>query len=421
MPALAAAPAEGGWGAMRQPPPTTAEVVRHHRTTHHHPLHRVASSLAHVPASLAHVPAGLLHQVQRAGPLESPWLVAGLGALLLATLAAVALHRRWPVGPPPRHPGLRRGGLAAWLVVIAVLCGLAGLNAYVGYVPTLPSLFGHVGGRSGANVRGGGSRIVTLEIGAPNLRVPPSRAYVYLPPGYGDRANSRRRYPVVYLLHGYPGGPIDWFRAGGVQGIMDAMLAAGLVRPMIVVAPDASGGWFHDSEMLDQVGGPQVEDYLVGPVVRAIDRRFRTVANRAGRAIGGMSSGGYGALNLGLRHQGVFSVILSMMPYGDPGPVTWSLLGGSRALWLANSPDHYIPTMTFHHPMTVDLVAGDHDPEAREASRLARMLQARRQDAVFDEVHGAGHTWRGARVEAPYVLAFASGHLAGWHSTRGMT
>jgi hypothetical protein len=66
-------------------------------------------------------------------------------------------------------------------------------------------------------------------------------------------------------------------------------------------------------------------------------------------------------------------------------------------------------------------MAGDHDPEVREATRLARMLRARGQDAVFNEVRGAGHTWRGAKIEAPYALAFASGHLAGWRTTRGMT
>jgi enterochelin esterase-like enzyme len=364
------------------------------------------------PTTLVHLPTSLLHRLDRAGPLESPWVPAGFGVLLLASVAVALWRWRRPSAARLRHRWLRRGGLAAWLVTLATLCGLGGLNVYVGYVPTLPALFGDVAPRSGLGVAtGGSSHVLTLKIGAPRLDVPPSTAYVYLPPGYGDRANSRRRYPVVYLLHGYPGGPIDWFRAGGVQGIMDAMLAAGLVRPMIVVAPDASGGWFHDSEMLDQVGGPQVEDYLVGPVVRAIDRRFRTVANRAGRAIGGMSSGGYGALNLGLRHQGVFSVILSMMPYGDPGPVTWSLLGGSRALWLANSPDHYIPTMTFHPAMAVDLLAGNRDPVRREAAHLARLLRARGQHAVFTEVPGATHTWRGAETEAPYALAFASAHL----------
>jgi hypothetical protein len=193
---------------MRQPSPAMAEVSRHRGTTHsrqhppaasHHPLHRVASSLVQVPA-------GLLHQVQRAEPLESPWLAAGLGALLLATLAAMAWRRRRPLGPPPRHSWLRRGGLAAWLVVLATLCGLAGLHAYVGYVPTLPSLLGDLPGRGGPNVKGSASRVVSLEIGAPSLLVPPSRTYVYLPPGYDSRPQARRRYPVVYLLHGYPGG-----------------------------------------------------------------------------------------------------------------------------------------------------------------------------------------------------------------------
>jgi enterochelin esterase-like enzyme len=408
---------------MRQPL-SGAAVTTGHRTVHQrhqalravvHPLHRVASGLAHVPA-------GLLRQVDRAGPLESPWLAVGLAALVPATVALIATshRRRGRRAGPPRHRRLRRGGLAAWLVTLTVLAGLVGLNAYVGYVPTLASLFGEVpiGVGHGAEDR---SSVVSLKIGAPSLRVPPSRCYVYLPPGYGSAAQQRRRYPVVYLLHGYPGGPIDWFRSAQVQQTMDAMLASRLVQPMILVAPDASGGWLHDSEMLNQVGGPQVESYLVGTVVHTIDLRFRTVADRAGRAIGGMSSGGYGALNLGLRHQDVYSVILSMMPYGTPGAVTRTLLGGSHALWLANSPSAYIPTMAFRHPMAVELMAGDHDPEAREAARLARLLRARGQYAVYNQVRGAGHTWRGARAEAPYALAFASGHLAGWHPTRGMT
>jgi enterochelin esterase-like enzyme len=409
---------------MRQPPPAAAATsgrrTVHHRqhllTVAHHPLHRVASGLAHVPA-------GLLRQVGRAGPLESPWLALGLGALVPATVALIALSHHWPGrhAGPPRRRWLRRGALAAWLALLSVLAGLAGLNAYVGYVPTLPSLFGDLPIEIGHAAGGGGSSVVSFDIAAPSLRVPPSRCYVYLPPGYRSRAQRSRRYPVVYLLHGYPGGPIDWFRGAQVQETMDALLADRLVQPMILVAPDASGGWLHDSEMLNQVGGPQVESYLVGTVVHTIDRRFRTIADRTGRAIGGMSSGGYGALNLGLRHQDVFSVILSLMPYGTPGTVTRTLLGGSHALWLANSPAAYIPTMAFHHPMAVELMAGDHDPEAKEAARLARMLRARGQYALFSEVHGAGHTWRAARVEAPYVLAFASGHLAGWESTRGMT
>jgi enterochelin esterase-like enzyme len=363
-----------------------------------HQLHRIAH------LAQRHLPAGVLRQLDQAGPLERPLTALGLGGLLAASavLAARGWRRGWFAG---RRRWLRRGGAAAWLCGLTAGTVLAGLNVYVGYVPSLAD-FARL-----AAPGGHGSQVVTLRIGDPGLDVPPSPAYLYLPPGYGDRAQATRRYPVLYLLHGYPGGPADWFRGGQVRQVMDAMLGDHLVQPMIVVAPDASGGWLHDSEMLNQVGGPQLETYLTRTVVQAVDRRFRTIADRAGRAIGGMSSGGYGALNLGLRHQELFSVVLAEMPYGDPGPVTASLLGGSRALWLANAPGVYIPTLAFRHPMAVDLLAGTRDPTRPEAVRLARMLQARGQDATDTVVPGANHTWRGAHAELPYALAFASQHL----------
>jgi S-formylglutathione hydrolase FrmB len=148
-------------------------------------------------------------------------------------------------------------------------------------------------------------------------------------------------------------------------------------------------------------------------VVGYVDAHFRTVAARAGRAVGGMSSGGYGALNLGLRDQDVYSVILSEMPYGDPGRAALALLGGSRARWAANSPDRYIPTMIFHHRAATDLLTGPDDSQRREAARLARMLRARGQPTAFTLVPGASHTWRSAGRELPYALTFASQYLHG--------
>jgi enterochelin esterase-like enzyme len=372
----------------------SARRHRPHRTAH----------LSRVHLSPVHLPASLLRQLDRAGPLERPLTAAVLGGLLAASVG-VTVRRRRPSRPGGRGwPG--RAGRAAWLGGLAVLTALALVNVYVGYVPSLPALLGMP-----ASPGQDGSRVVKLLVGAPDLDVPPSPAYLYLPPGYADPAAAGRRYPVVYLLHGYPGGPGDWFRGGQVRQVMDAMLGHDLVQPMILVAPDASGGWLHDSEALNQVGGPQVETYLTRTVVQAVDGHYRTVADRAGRAIGGMSSGGYGALNLGLRHQDLFSVILSEMPYGDPGPVTRSLLGGSHALWLANAPEAYIPHLGFRHPMAVDLLAGSRDPTRATAGRLAAMLQARGQEAVATVAPGANHTWRGAHAELPYALAFASQHL----------
>jgi enterochelin esterase-like enzyme len=355
------------------------------------------------------IPQSLLRQATQAGPLESPWLAAGLAALLVASVVlAVRRHRR-RAGSPGRRRWPGRAGLAAWLTALTTLTGLAGLNAYVGYIPTLPALLGQVTATGHT-----GSQLLRVVIGAPDsLDVPPSMAYIYLPPGYDDPANAGRRYPVVYLLHGYPGSPLDWVRAVPTQQLMDTMVADHLIQPMIVVAPNANGGWLHDSEMLNQVHGPQTETYLTRTVVGYVDAHFRTVPGQAGRAIGGMSSGGYGALNLGLRDQDLYSVILAEMPYGDPGRAALALLGGSRALWAANAPDRYIPTMTFHHRMAVDLLTGPDDSQRREAARLARMLRARGQPTAYTLVPGAGHTWRSAGLELPYALRFASQHLHG--------
>jgi len=389
-------------------------------TVRHHPVRATGTGWHHLARPI-HLPPQLLHRIAARGSLESPWLAAGLAAVVVASaaVAVVRFRRRRREGVQVRHRGLRRAALAGWLAALTVLGALAGLNAYVGYIPTVPGLLGALPADPPGTRHP--SRIETLAIGDPALDVRPGTAYIYLPPGYDDRSNAARRYPVVYLLHGYPGSAIDWFRGAEVRWVMNTMIAERLVQPMIVVAPDASGGWLHDSEMLNQSGGPQVEDYLTGTVVRVIDARYRTVADRSGRAIGGVSSGGYGALNLGLRHQDTYSVILSEMPYGDPGAVTRTLLGGSRAEWLANAPSHYIPTMTFRQPMVVDLLAGTRDPQEFEARRLGRMLTSRGQAALFTEVPGATHTWRGARAETPYALAFASQYLAGRRPPRGGT
>jgi hypothetical protein len=377
-------------------------------------------AVAHQPLALPHhrprlvrlirIPPDLLHQLGRDGPLERPWLAVGI-VMLLAASIALALwrgHRHRRAGTRPHHLGLRRMALGGWLTLLTLLGSAAGLNAYVGYVPTLPTLFGALPSHpTGSRF----SRVETLLIGDRALDVPPARAYVYLPPGYDAKANAHRRYPVVYLLHGYPGSPIDWFRGAEVQDQMDALLRYQLVQPMLIVAPDASGGWLHDSEMLNQVGGPQVETYLTRTVVRAVDGRYRTVAGRAGRAIGGMSSGAYGVLNLGLRHPDLFSVILGEMPpatrgrspgacsaaaghCGWPTPRTRTSRGWpSTTRWRSTcSPAPATP-------------AGPRPAGWWPCSRPA----ARRPSTRFTP--GANHAWRGVRAELPDALAFASQHL----------
>lgn len=117
---------------------------------------------------------------------------------------------------------------------------------------------------------------------------------IYLPPGYGR--DPGRRYPVVYLLHG--GSDSDgFFLELGVREAMDAALAAGTVGPMILVLPDAGPMFEGDGSV-----GTSFSDYVADELVPDVDGRWRTVPERAGRAIGGISLGGRHALEFAADH-----------------------------------------------------------------------------------------------------------------------
>lgn len=398
----------------------------------------VAGGIVH---SVPPLPASVTDATRQPGLLESRWLAAALVATGLIVLAA------WTVAAVRRHgapaaPGRRRGRrvVLAALVAVPLLAGVSvGVNNYVGYAPTPAALGELVGGTAGrpapppgpAAAHGrpdgvdrrfgagagpiltGSSRLVELTVAAPGLGVPALPVYVLLPPGYDDPANAAVRYPVVYLLHGYPSSARDWVRAGRPQHIADLLLADNLIRPMILVFPSTTPSWTHDTECLNARPGAQVESYLTGTVVSAVDRTFRTLPHRAGRAIGGASSGGYCALNLGLRHLDRFSVILAMQPYGDPGQnAARSLLAGDAVLLRANSPTAYVPTMRFDRPVAAFLSAAAEDRQvAAAASTLATALAARGQYTALRVAPGLGHTWRETRAELPYALAFADRHL----------
>jgi S-formylglutathione hydrolase FrmB len=124
---------------------------------------------------------------------------------------------------------------------------------------------------------------------------------VVLPPGYDAAASRNVRYPVLYLLHGLGGNPRHWL------GFDLTKLAA--TRSMIFVAPVGRDGFYTDS-----VSKPndKFESYIMRELIPDVDRRFRTRATREGRAIAGLSMGGYGALKFGVKHAEQFSFAGSM-------------------------------------------------------------------------------------------------------------
>lgn len=152
-----------------------------------------------------------------------------------------------------------------------------------------------------------------------------SGACVYLPPGYDS--NTSTRYPVVYLLHGGGGDEADWVTFGDVRGILDRAYAANHNQAVIAVMPDGrSGQWF------DYKRGQFLnETYVLRHLVPAVDARFRTIADRKGRAIAGLSNGGYGALHFAAKAPDLFSVAGSMS--GNLGARTMTELGDSNAAY----------------------------------------------------------------------------------------
>ena len=130
------------------------------------------------------------------------------------------------------------------------------------------------------------------------------RLTVYTPPGY-DR-NQSVRYPVLYLLHGANADENAWYRLGRANLILDNLLAAGTIKPFIVVMPFGYGV---------TPGGPQADNTakfgkdLIEDVIPYIDNTYRTLSNRTTRAIVGLSMGGGQALNIGLNNIALFSYV----------------------------------------------------------------------------------------------------------------
>jgi enterochelin esterase-like enzyme len=159
---------------------------------------------------------------------------------------------------------------------------------------------------------------------------------IYLPPDYQTR--PQRRYPVLYMLHGNGGNYTEWTDSY-LPEQADRMMTAGEIPPFIIVMPDDGEAtyWANWSE------GPRWGDYVVEDVVSTIDQRYRTLPNARSRAIGGLSMGGLGALNLALQHPDVFGVVGAHSPSVrlEPDPSLWFLVGDNfwehNPVWLAEN------------------------------------------------------------------------------------
>jgi S-formylglutathione hydrolase FrmB len=210
------------------------------------------------------------------------------------------------------------------------------------------------------------SRVVTEQFHSAALGVDKA-VVVYLPRGYDSQ--PARRWPVFYYLHGLGGNETNWVKHGKLDAAADQLgLAA------IVVMPDGDDGFYIDSRapidydqcMKDGTGlflpdreprdttcvrARSYETYIAKDLVGWVDGRYRTIARRGGRAVAGLSMGGFGAMELALRHPDEFATAAShsgavALLYRGPRPFApgktelftdvsgWATAAGAIGAWV---------------------------------------------------------------------------------------
>lgn len=213
---------------------------------------------------------------------------------------------------------------------------------------------------------------------------------IYLPPGYDD---TDQRYPVLYLLHGWPYDEAHWDRLGAEE-VADAGIQAGTWPPFIMVLPGGSERLYVNTSG----GEHSFEGQVVNDLIPHVDATYRTQASQEGRAIGGISRGGVWALEIGFMHADLFAAVG----------------GHSPALSVNLAPPPYDPFYLLEAPgvaaLRIYLDAGDADWARTSTQALHEALE--RQGIIHQfALHSGRHENGLWAANIPEYLAFYTG---GW-------
>ena len=248
-------------------------------------------------------------------------------------------------------------------------------------------------------------RDVTLEAPALYGR---THAYVLLPKDYDPSGDTR--YPVLYLLHGALSNYGQWHREGGVVGLVDEVTRSAQLPPFIVVMPDGGSWGFYsdwygsDLDSQTQDPPPAWTQYHMNELIPFIDGHYPTIAARTGRAIAGLSMGGFGAMSYAARYPDRFSSAGSFSgavnpdlayPYGNAfltaaslyfnqghvAQCVWGDMVTQRVRWEGHDPTVLAPNLG---STSLFIASGGGDAEAP-----AGMLP--NPDDALDPVAVAGH------------------------------
>jgi enterochelin esterase family protein len=230
---------------------------------------------------------------------------------------------------------------------------------------------------------------------------------VYLP---ADYSTSGRSYPVVYFLHGLPAGPTA-YRG---QRFVEQALANETLQAILVI-PQGSRTGESDPEYLDRGTNDNWETALARELPRVVDRRFRTIPTRAGRALIGVSAGGYGAMHLAMAHLDEYTAVESWSGYFHP-----TNPAGTRRLELgsvdkdakADVQQAIAAKRTRLRSLFIAFYVGSSDARFRHANvQLDRQLKRAHVAHVFRMYQG-GHSQSLWQTHAEQWLGLALDHLA---------
>lgn len=319
---------------------------------------------------------------------------------------------------------LRRGTLAA--LAVALTAG-AVASAPAGSATAAPNGAEAIELLSSQRL---GERLVELSLKTPAV-AEPTGVRVLLPEGYEE--HPRRRYPVLYLLH----GAVDGYRSWTENGDAEALTAG---YDVIVVMPDSGTtqgytDWYNGG----QFGPPAWETYHVEQLIPWIDRRYRTIASRKGRAIAGLSMGGGGAIKYAARHPDTFVHAAGFSPAVDithPALIALNQLGsaspdgsnspaygpyatqevrwrGANPVDLAENLRGVDVTLRTGNGLAGGEYGGTGDPVEMAVYQMAVTLHERLGslgiDHLWDDYGNGSHTWpywqRDLRLELPLTMA----------------
>jgi enterochelin esterase-like enzyme len=212
---------------------------------------------------------------------------------------------------------------------------------------------------------------------------------VYVPPGYDEARN--RRYPVLYLLHGFANDHHSWHRYGRANDILDNLLAQKKIQPFLVVMPLGYGGARVNGDGTGippqgagAFGGDAAlyERDLIEDIIPMIDSKYRTTADRKHRAIVGFSMGGGQAGRFGLRHLETFSQV---------GIMSAGMAGGADTEPLSTLAAD--PAKANKQIDLLWIACGKEDTAMKGAKTLHTALEQAGIKHTFLETEGAHH-WR---------------------------